>query len=256
MSDAELSVRPEAVFSEVHDDIPRGGPGDFESTRKALRMLEALPERPSILDMGCGPGVQTLDLAGLTDGGITAVDNHEHFLGRLRDAVAQRGLADRVDVLAGDMFHLQFDPHSFDVIWAEGSIYIIGFEAGLRAWRPLLRRPGYLAATELTWLRPDSPGELAEFWANEYPAMQDVEANLAAIRRSGYVPAGHFTLPDSAWWEPYYGPIEKKLPALRAKFRDHPQALAVLEAEQTEIDLYRRYSAYYGYVFYVMGVGE
>lgn len=255
MSDEQFPVQPEVVFAEVHDDIPRGGPGNFESTRKAFRILAELPERPNILDVGCGPGVQTLDLARLTDGSITAVDNHKHFLGRLRETVARRGLTDRVTVLDRDMFHLRLKPQSFDAIWAEGSIYIIGFEAGLRSWRPLLRRPGYLAATEITWLRPDRPVELEAFWANEYPAMQDVEANLAAIRRSGFVPSGHFTLPGSAWWEPYYGPIERRLPALRAKYRDHPQALAVLQSEQTEIDLYRRYSAYYGYVFYVMRVG-
>ncbi len=250
----QAAVEPEAVFAELHDDIPRGGPGAFEATRKAFRMLRELPEQPSILDLGCGPGVQTLDLARLTDGSITAVDNHKHFLARLRDAVAQRGLADRVTVLEQDMFRLQFKPHSFDAIWAEGSIYIIGFETGLRAWRPLLKRPGYLAATEITWLKPDPPAELVAFWANEYPAMQDVEANLAAIHRSGYALSGYFTLPDSAWWEPYYEPIERKLPAMRAKYREHPQSMAVLQLEQTEIDLYRRYSAYYGYVFYVMRV--
>lgn len=256
MSDVQRPVRPEAVFAEVHDEIPRGGPGDFESTRKAFRMLAALPEQPRILDVGCGPGVQTLDLARLTDGAITAVDNHEHFLGRLRGTLAQSGLADRVTVLEQDMFRLRFEPQSFDAIWAEGSIYIIGFEAGLRSWRPLLRRPGYLAATEITWLRPDPPEELVAFWAKEYPAMQDVEANLTTIRRAGYVPLGHFTLPESAWWEPYYGPIERKLPALRAKYREHPRALTVLQLEQTEIDLYRRYSAYYGYVFYAMQVRD
>jgi hypothetical protein len=30
------------------------------------------------------------------------------------------------------MFHLNFPDASFDVIWAEGSIYIIGFENGLK----------------------------------------------------------------------------------------------------------------------------
>lgn len=256
MSDEQLPVQPEVVFAEVHDDIPRGGPGNFESTRKALHMLAGLPQHPSVLDVGCGPGVQTLDLASLTDGPITAVDNHQHFLDRLRGTVAQRGLSDRITVLEGDMFRFQFAPQSFDAIWAEGSIYIIGFEAGLRSWKSLLRRPGYLAATEITWLRPDPPAELEAFWANEYPAMQDMEANLTAIHRSGYVPLGYFTLPEAAWWGPYYGPIERRLPALRAKYRDQPQALQVLQSEQTEIDLYRRYSAYYGYVFYVMRVGE
>ena len=256
MSSGQLSARPEAVFAEVHDDIPRGGPGDMESTRKAFGMLAGLRQRPRILDIGCGPGAQTLDLASITDGVITAVDNHEHFLGRLRVAAARRGLTDRVSIVNADMCQLPLEPQSFDVVWAEGSIYIIGFEAGLRAWRPLLRSGGYLAATEVTWLRSDLPADLEAFWAREYPAMQDLNGNLAAIRSADYVPTGHFTLPPSAWWAPYYGPIESKLPALREKYRDYPEALAVLQAERTEIDLYRRYSDYYGYVFYVMRTGE
>ena len=32
--------------------------------------------------------------------------------------------------------------------------------------------------------------------------------------------------------------------------------MGVLEAEQKEIDLYKRYSKYYGYVFYLMQVRE
>ena len=86
--------------------------------------------------------------------------------------------------------------------------------------------------------------------------MQDLGANLAAVRRSGYIPLGHFTLPESAWWESYYLPIERRLRALRRKYRDKPQALEVLELEQTELDLFRRFSDYYGYVFYVMQVGR
>ena len=256
MDDAQISVQPEAIFAEVHDDIPRGGPGSFESTRRAFGMLAGLPERPNILDIGCGPGVQTLDLAALTQGSITAVDNHRHFLGRLEQEVGRRNLTDRVTVLEDDMHELGLEPRSFDVIWAEGSIYIIGFEAGLRAWLPLLRRPGCLAASELTWLRSDPPPELEAFWSREYPSMQDLGANLAAVRRSGYIPLGHFTLPESAWWQPYYLPIEKRLLALRRKYRNKPQALRVLELEQTELDLFRRFSDYYGYVFYVMQVGE
>ena len=33
----------------------------------------------------------------------------------------------------------------------------MGFEAGLRAWEPLLKPGGYIAVTELTWLQPDPP---------------------------------------------------------------------------------------------------
>ena len=240
------------VFFEIHDDIPRGGPGDFESTRRAFLMLNGLPEQPTILDIGCGPGMQTQDLASLTDGRIIAVDNHQPFLSRLETAVERRGLAHRIRVKKGDMFALDFPPGTFDVIWAEGSIYIMGFEKGLKAWKPLLKPNGHLAATEITWLKPDPPQKLQSFWAEQYPGIQDVEANVNVICRSGYRPVGQFTLPESDWWRHYYTPIQEKLTALQKKYRGDAEALSVLEMEQREIDLYRRYADYYGYVFYIM----
>jgi cyclopropane fatty-acyl-phospholipid synthase-like methyltransferase len=240
------------VFFEVHDDIPRGGPGDFASTQRAFLMLPNLSKNPTILDIGCGPGMQTLHLADLTDGTIIAVDNHQPFLKSLKEKVARRGLADRISVVHGDMFDLDFPPGIFDVLWAEGSIYIMGFENALGAWKSLLKNPGYLAASEISWLKPDPPEKLRSFWAEQYPGMRDIEANLSAIRRSGYTPVGHFTLPESDWWHHYYTPIQKKIQALRTKYRDDAEAQLVLDMEEKEIELYETYSNYYGYVFYVM----
>ncbi len=31
------------------------------------------------------------------------------------------------------------------------------------------------------------------------------------IRACDYEVLGHFTLPESAWWEPYYQPLEERL---------------------------------------------
>jgi len=45
------------VFWEVHSGLPREGPGDNKSTKKAYMMLEDLPKNPCILDVGCGPGM-------------------------------------------------------------------------------------------------------------------------------------------------------------------------------------------------------
>jgi SAM-dependent methyltransferase len=240
------------VFFEIHKDIPREGPGEFGSTKKAFSMLSDLPKEPNILDIGCGPGRQTLDLIRLTAGKIIAVDTHQPFLDGLSEEVAHQGLSDRITVLNRDMFDLGFDEMSFDLIWSEGSIYIIGFEKGLRTWLPLLKKDGYLAATELTWLKPDAPEETRDFWEEAYPAMQGVEDNLKVIRQTGYRPIGHFTIPESAWWNDYYNPIEKRLATLREKYRANIEAMGVLALEQKEIDLYRKYSNYFGYVFYLM----
>ena len=106
--------------------------------------------------------------------------------------------------------------------------------------------------SELVWLRADPPVAVAEFFSSEYPAITDIGTNLATIRDCGYEPVGHFTLPDAAWWKHYYTPLEQRLARLRRTYADDPEVLAVVELDQQEIEIYRRYSDHYGYVFYVM----
>jgi len=48
-------------FYELFCSLSRGGPGDNQSTRKAFGYLNNLPSEPRILDIGCGPGMQTLE---------------------------------------------------------------------------------------------------------------------------------------------------------------------------------------------------
>ncbi|HXG68618.1 MAG TPA: class I SAM-dependent methyltransferase [Blastocatellia bacterium] len=247
-----MGDRAREIFFEIHRGLPREGPGDSASTRKAFSMLADLPPQPKILDIGCGPGKQTLDLAALTDGEIIAVDNHQPYLDALEEQARQQGLSDRIRVMNTDMFALKFPEASFDVIWAEGSIYIIGFARGLKEWKALLRKSGYLAASELTWLKPDPPDEARKYLEEAYPAMQDVEGNLQIIKDSGYKTVDYFALPESAWWDDYYAPLEGRLKILQEKYKGDEEALAVLEMERAEIDLYRKYSDFYGYVFYIM----
>ena len=57
------------IYEVFNADLPRQGPGDNKSTKKAFSYLE-LPSDPCILDVGCGNGMQTLELARLTNGGI------------------------------------------------------------------------------------------------------------------------------------------------------------------------------------------
>ncbi|MCK5581393.1 MAG: class I SAM-dependent methyltransferase, partial [Candidatus Omnitrophica bacterium] len=65
---------------ELCELLPRGGPGDNESTRRAFDAIPKLSEQPLILDIGCGPGMQTLELAKISKGKITALDNYQGFL--------------------------------------------------------------------------------------------------------------------------------------------------------------------------------
>ncbi len=239
-------------FMEIHSGNPREGPGSRASTTRAFQLLTELPPRPCILDVGCGPGMQTMDLARLTGGAITAVDNHPPYLEALRTHIDARGLETRVRAVKGDMTALDFGPERFDLIWSEGAIYIMGFEQGLRQWCKLLKPGGYLAVTELSWLTEDPPEAARSFWAKGYPAMQTVDANLAVIEACGYRPNGHFTLPASDWWANYYNPIAAKLPTFRKKHHAHPAAQAAADMELAEMALFRKYADAYGYVFYTL----
>jgi ubiquinone/menaquinone biosynthesis C-methylase UbiE len=240
------------IFFELHRDIPREGPGDPASTRKALFMLTGLPEQPCILDIGCGPGTQTLELARVSSASILAVDTHQPFLDELEKRISSAGLAGKISTQNMSMFELILEPDSFDVIWSEGAIYIIGFEKGLREWQPLLKQGGYLAVTELSWLKPDPPAEAKTFWDENYPGMKTMEENLSILRNTGYREIDHFVLPESSWWDDYYTPLEKRIALLREKYRDDEEAMTLLRESQRESDLYRKYSDWYGYVFYVM----
>ena len=238
------------IFFEIHHDNPQEGPGDFASTRRAFSQLKVLPPLPHILDAGCGPGRQTFDLCRLTQGNIIAVDFHKPYIDTLKRKSKTLGLSQQITALPGDMANLQFKPQTFDVIWSEGAIYNIGFKTGLKLWKPLLKKAGYVAVTEVAWLGSDVPDKLKAFWDSAYPQIQDVEENMTDIRAAGYQPVAHFTLPESAWWD-YYRPIEKRVMLMKEKYKNNSKALEVLETEIQEIDLYRKYSDYYGYVFFV-----
>ncbi|WP_119166211.1 class I SAM-dependent methyltransferase [Algihabitans albus] len=239
------------IFLEVQRGLPRQGPGAAQSTLDALALCRGLPEHPSVLDIGCGPGLQTLVLAEALDGPITAVDLLQEYLDSLNERAAATGLAERIEVLAGDMAELPFPDRSFDLIWAEGSAYIMGFEAAFRAWRRLLKPGGCIAMTELTWLRSDPPAEAAAFFQTEYPAMTTLEANMASLKACGYDLLGTFTLPEAAWWDDYYTPLEARLPRLKACYADDPAARSVVATTEREIDVRRRFGDAYGYVFFV-----
>jgi len=240
------------VFFEIHSGLPREAPGDDASTARALALASGLPPSPDILDVGCGPGAQTLVLARATGGLVTAVDNHAPFLDDLRRRAGLAGLTDRVHPVRASMSDLPFQGAAFDLIWSEGAIYIMGFDNGLQSWRRLLRPDGWLGVSEVAWLREDPPEELVDFWKAGYPGIRTVGENLAAIRDGGYETAGHFVLPSSSWWDSYYVPVMDKVARLKEKYCGDSEAEGILDQETVEIVLYKKYSDYYGYVFFVM----
>jgi SAM-dependent methyltransferase len=205
-----------------------------------------------VLDLGCGVGAQTIHLAELLLGAIiAALDSHAPSIERLGATVAVRGLAGRIQPVVGDMAEPGLPPASFDLIWSEGALYNIGIEKALRVCHELLRPGGYIAFTDAVWRRDNPPPEVKAGFEADYPAMGRVVDALAAIGNNGFSLIDHFTLPDEAWWDDFYTPMETRIEELRGKYRADDEALAVLDQLAQEPEMHRRHSGYYAYEFFV-----
>jgi cyclopropane fatty-acyl-phospholipid synthase-like methyltransferase len=94
------------IFFEVYENLPRQGPGNRQCATRALGLCRELPESPVILDLGCGVGGQTLQLAELTAGSIVAIDKHAPSIKRLQEAVASGGCLS-VSLRSWEIWHIR-----------------------------------------------------------------------------------------------------------------------------------------------------
>ena len=180
---------------------------------------------------------------------ITAVDLLPELLEEFRTRIKKAGLENRVAAIQGSMDALPFSPGEFDVIWAEGSIYNIGFERGLREWRQYLKPGGIIAVTECSWL---SGARLtSKFISDYFPDIDSPSGKLRILEEAGYAPLAHFALPEHCWTENYFAHASARIPGFLEQYGHSEKALLLAEMQKNEIAHYEKYKAYYGYVFYI-----
>lgn len=228
------------LFLDFYKSVSRQGPGSNASTMQALHMLGALPSPLRVLDIGCGSGAQSLALATAVQGQIVALDCNECFLNELRHKIQSMGLERKITPMLGSMFDLAFPENSFDVIWSEGAIYIAGFEKGIQDWRQFLKPGGFLVASEISWLRKDIPAELETYWKEQYAEIDFISAKIGQIEGCGYAPFGYFVLPESAWLEDYYAPLQAQQEAFLTRHGHSAEARAVVEEFARELAMYEK----------------
>jgi ubiquinone/menaquinone biosynthesis C-methylase UbiE len=241
----------EELFYEIFTELPRQGPGDHDSTIKAFRAIPDLPPAVRILDVGCGTGNQTIDLAGEMNGKIIAVDNYQPFLDRLEYNAKKAGLSDKIEIRIADMFNLRFREESFDIIWSEGAVYILGLQNALEQWKKFLKPQGHIVVSDFNWLVEEPPGEVYDYFMQEAVHATDIEGSRNIISKAGYDLIADFVILEKDWYE-FYNQLEEVLELFRKIKADDKSALGVIDSIHYEIDLFRKYPGTYGYVFYIM----
>ncbi len=241
----------EQALFRLHEGLPRNSPGSEKSTLKALRRLGRLPRRARVIDLGCGNGASAIALARRLHSEVIAVDAHEPFLRTLAERSRADGLDSLVVARHADFAALNEPNASFDLLWSEGAAYVLGFETALVQWRPLLKKGGRAAITELSWGQETPSDAAKEYWSSVYPGMRTVVGNCAAAERAGYSVIDTITLSNKDW-ESYYGPLKQRITELRAAGEPSPELAVIIEEAEREISVYEQHGDEFGYVFYLL----
>ncbi|MFI1677542.1 MULTISPECIES: class I SAM-dependent methyltransferase [unclassified Streptomyces] len=137
----------------------------------AAYLAGSLKPHMTVLDIGCGPGTITADLAALVpDGRVTGVDRAPAILDRARATAAERGV-DNVEFAVADVHDLDYPDDSFCVVHAHQVLQHVGDP--VRALREMRRvcKPGGIVAVRdadyeaMTW-HPRTP--VMDEWLDLY----------------------------------------------------------------------------------------
>jgi SAM-dependent methyltransferase len=182
-------------------------------SRRAYRLLPPL-ERPRILDIGCGRGQQTLELARLGGGEVVGIDIDRDALAVLRRRIDAAGLGDRVEAVHVSLFDTGFADGSFDLLWEEGVLHLLDASRALGECRHLLRPGGFLVMHEtIEWF----------------------EGIRGALPDHGFELRDRHLLPRHFWWTDYGAPLEARIQAYRKVRGDTPDPPELAEHERTVI---------------------
>lgn len=254
MSNKNITTIHEFDFNFVCDffsNTHRQGPGSPEATLRALSFVDNLTDQSTIADIGCGTGGQTMVLGNHAPGKIIGLDLFAPFIDLFNANALKMNLQDRVKGVVGSMDHLPFENEQLDLIWSEGAIYNIGFERGLNEWRKYLKFGGYIAVSECSWFTEQRPTEIEDYWMEHYPEIDTIPNKIAQIRRAGYIPVSTLILPENCWTEHYFAPMAKAEEIFLGKYAGNEAAERFVAFQRHDMELYSKYKAFYGYVFYI-----
>jgi ubiquinone/menaquinone biosynthesis C-methylase UbiE len=129
----------------------------------AAYLLPELRAHHRILDIGCGPGTITADLAAIAhEGHVTGVDYASDILPKAVEEAADRGLSN-VTIGQADVHRLRFEDGTFDVVHAHQVLQHVGDPVqALREMRRVAKPGGVVAVRDsdyaaFTWF-PRLPG--------------------------------------------------------------------------------------------------
>ncbi|KYK28511.1 hypothetical protein AYK20_01050 [Thermoplasmatales archaeon SG8-52-1] len=199
-------------------------------TRKAYKFLPEI-KNPKILDIGCGTGVPTIELAKLSGGHIIGMDIDEKSLNLLRRKIKDLGLVNQVNVIKDSIISMDFPENSFNIIWSEGSAFVMGFENSINYWSRFLKHNGFLII---------------------HDEITDKTKKLGSLKKHGYLLIAEFELSENLWWYEYYKPLTLLIQTFLKKYPNDFELNNELKKDMIEIEKCKSKSVVFSSFFVIM----
>lgn len=144
-----MSKSEQAIYSHGHHASVISTHARRTAANSAQFLLPHLQPHFKILDLGCGPGTITADLAALVpQGSVTGIDAVETILEQARSLASSRGLTN-LTYQTGDANNLAFGDGEFDVVFCHQLLQHVKYPVGvLREMKRVCKQGGILAARE------------------------------------------------------------------------------------------------------------
>ncbi|MFI9237754.1 class I SAM-dependent methyltransferase [Streptomyces sp. NPDC053079] len=166
------------VYIHGHHESVLRSHGRRTAADSAAYLLPELRPHHQVLDIGCGPGSITADLAALVpQGRVTGLDAAPGILEHARAIGRERGLKN-IDFTTGDIRALDFPDDSFDVVHAHQVLqYLDDPVAALREMRRVCRPGGLVAVRDVVYT--------AMTWYPHVPGLDDWQRLYVRVARAG-----------------------------------------------------------------------
>ena len=197
-----------------HESVLRSHKWRTAENSAAFLLPKLTPDK-TLLDVGCGPGTVTIDLARvLSSGHVTGIDISDDVIEIARDSLAESDVHN-VNFQVDNVYGLSFADNSFDVVYAHQVLQHLSKPvAALVDMRRVLRDGGLLAVRDsdyggFTWSPDDSRLDRWMEIYQELTKLNHVDANAGRHLHSWVRSAGFTSLEvmTSNWT--YYRPEER-----------------------------------------------
>lgn len=211
--------------------------------------LAGLNSKSKILDIACGRGIASINLAKKYGCKATAVDLLSELIEDGKKIAAKEGVAQNIDFIAADFNKLHFPKNSFNLIIAEGgALSYIGKDSGLKRGYRLLKKRGYIEVSDLILRTKHISRRVKDVFAPGKMDIETEESYRTLLNLNGFeiVFCSHIA---QQYWDTYYENIRQNLKNRKGIFSE--KSFREELAKEIEIFYKQKGLEQLGYIFIV-----